>query len=103
MKSWFPRRRGDRPALKAYYVAKTTLADGSREALVASKYRSKYRVRSDLWIDDYIGHSSTRELAARAYQIIGHDLYGKPTLMRMLRDDPELAHFAIGFLLRFDP
>ena len=88
---------------EAYYAARTTLPDGSRERTVASKYGRQYPVRKDLWIDDYMGHRSTRELAARAYEILSHGLYGQEAIGLMAERDPELLNLAVGFLLRFNP
>ena len=50
-----------------------------------------------------MGLDSTRELAPRAYQILSGGLHGKERIAELADDDPLLLHFAIGFLLRFDP
>ncbi len=88
---------------EAYYKVRTTLPDGTREPTKASKYGSRYRVREDGFIDDYMGHDSTRELAARAYEILSHGLYGREAIGRLAVEDPLTLHFAVGFLLKFDP
>ena len=94
---------GFHDAWREFYKARTTLADGTVERAVASKYGRKYPVRKDAWLDDYMGHTSTLELAARTYEILSHGLYGREAIADLMRQDPELLHFAVGFLLRFEP
>jgi hypothetical protein len=66
-------------------------------------YGSRYRVRKDHWLDDYMGHRSTLERAARTYEIVAYGLYGHDVVVDLLRQDPDLLNFAVGFLLRYQP
>ena len=89
---------------RQFYRDRTTLPEGSQERAVGSKkYGSKYRVREDAWIDDYMGAVSELELAARVYEILSHGLYRQQVIGRLAIKDPELLNFAVGFLLRFEP
>ena len=86
-----------------FYDARTGMADGSPEPLVASVYGAEFLVRRDQWIDDYMGFHDKRELAPRALQILTHGLYGQERIGMLAERDPLLLHLAIGFLLRFEP
>ena len=89
---------------RQFYRDRTTLPDGRQEPAVGSKkYGSKYRVREDAWIDDYMGAVSELELAARIYEILSHGLYRRQVIGELAIKDPELLNFAVGFLLRFEP
>ena len=89
----------------AFYHDRTSLDDGSGrlEPLVDSKYGAQYQIRKDRWYDDYMGEASGLELAARVFQILSHGLYRRQVIGELLLHDPELVHFAVGFMLRFEP
>ena len=50
-----------------------------------------------------MGLDTTREVAPQAYHILSYDLNDENIIGQLADGDPLLLHFAIGFLLRFEP
>lgn len=106
---------GFHAAWRQFFVDRTTLRDGSREAITAdSDYGPSMRRRKDRWIEDYMGRvyswsdvGSEREgleVLTRGAQILTYGVYGRDNLLpKLLTEDPEFLHFLVGFWLRFDP
>lgn len=76
------------------------------EPVIELPWYTGFRGRKDQYIDAYFGSEhggSAREVITRAYQIVFHPLYGKETLGRLVREDPEMLDLALAALFRYNP